>query len=98
MGGEPIENEVFLQRLKQTYSGAKHWGTVRVSMKRLFEEMHQFKKSKAAERTAHRQDLCSDLTKEFKLIVKAATPRKHFSTVVAANEVGGFEPKLTQVM
>ena len=50
MGGAPIDNEAFLQRLQQIYQGTRAWGTVRLQVKRLFDEKHKYKKSKAKER------------------------------------------------
>ena len=96
--GKPLEHEIFLQRLKQLYSGSKVWGTVRVTTKRLFEENFKHKLSKGKERDEDRQKQCQDPTKEFKVVIKAATPQKHFSTIVLPNEAGAFEIKLTQVM
>lgn len=54
MGGAPIENDIFLQRLKQLYSGSKVWGTVRVIVKRMFEENFKHKISKKKDRQADR--------------------------------------------
>jgi hypothetical protein len=53
--GKPLEHEIFLQRLKQLYSGSKVWGTVRVTTKRLFEENFKHKLSKGKERDEDRQ-------------------------------------------
>ena len=78
--GKAIENEQFLQKLQQIYSGTRAWGTVRVQIKRLFEERRQHKISKAKERTADRKSDCQDPTKEFSLVVKAATPKRKIST------------------
>ena len=98
MGGEAIDNETFLQRLKQLYSSAKAWGTVRVTIKRLFVENFKHKKSMRKQRNEDKLNQCQDPAKEFKLVIKAAIPQKHFSTVVMPNEISTFEPKLTQLM
>ena len=45
MGGAAIDNELFLQRLKQLYSGARVWGTVSVTFKRVFQENYKHKLS-----------------------------------------------------
>ena len=43
--GKPIDNELFLTKLQQIYQGTRAWGTVRVQVKRLFEERRQHKKT-----------------------------------------------------
>jgi len=42
--GKPIENELFLTKLQQIYSGTRAWGTVRVQVKRMFEEHRKWKR------------------------------------------------------
>ena len=81
--GKPIENEPFLQKLQQIYNGTRAWGTVRVQVKRLFVEQQKYKNSKAKERQQDRVEDCKDSSKEFSLIVKAATPKRKISTEVA---------------
>ena len=98
MGGAPIDNEAFLQRLQQIYQGTRAWGTVRLQVKRLFEERHKYKKSKAKERQSDRVQDSLDKTKEFSMIVKVATPKRKASTVVQPNKVHAFEGKLTTVV
>ena len=95
--GKPVENELFLTKLQQIYQGTRAWGTVRVQVKRLFEERRQHKKSKAAERRQDRIEDCKDSSKEFSLIVKAATPKRKVCTVVNANQASSFEQKMNQV-
>ena len=96
--GLPIENELFLQKLQQIYQGTRAWGTVRVQIKRLFEERHKHKKSQKKAREADRVEDCKDSAKEFSLIVKAATPKRKVCTVVEPSQAASFETKLNQLM
>ena len=41
---------------------------------------------------------CKDASKEFSLIVKAATPKRKISTAVTPNQAAKFEEKVNQVM
>ena len=93
-----MENDPFLQKLTQIYSGTRAWGTVRVQVKRLFEERRKHKTSLKKERQADRVEDCKDATKEFSLIVKAATPKRKISTSVTAKQAFSFEEKINQVM
>ena len=93
-----IENELFLTKLAQIYQGTRAWGTVRVQVKRLFEERRQHKNSQRKARQADRLEDCKDKSKEFSLIVKAATPNRKVSTVVEPSQASSFEQKLTEVM
>ena len=53
------------------YSGTKKWGTVRVTSKRLYPEVHKYKKSQSKERLAHRKALSEDKSQTFDVVVKA---------------------------
>ena len=96
--GKPIENELFLTKLQQIYNGTRAWGTVRVQVKRLFEERRQHKKSMKKQRQQDRVEDCKEQGKEFSLIVKAATPKRKICTEVKPNKAFDFEGKVNQVM
>ena len=96
--GKPIANELFLQKLQQIYQGTRSWGTVRVQIKRLFEERQKYKKTLAKERQQDRVADCKEPNKEFSLVVKAATPRRKVSTLVTADQASSFEQKMSTVM
>ena len=87
-----------MQKLQQIYSGTRAWGTVRVQVKRVFEERRQWKRSQKQARQQDRVEDCKDSTREFSLAVKAATPKRKVSTVVSPSQAGSFEQKLSQVM
>ena len=67
-------------------------------MKRLFEERRKHKNSQKKERQMDRVEDCKDASKEFSLIVKAATPKRKISTAVTPNQAAKFEEKVNQVM
>ena len=69
-----------------------------MQVKRLFEERRQHKRSQAKARQEDRIADCKDAAKEFSLSVKAATPKRKISTIVAPNQVGSFETKMNQVV
>ena len=96
--GRPLENELFLQKLQQIYNGTRAWGTVRVQIKRLFEERQKHKTTQKKARQQDRIEDCKDSTKEFSLIVKAATPKRKISTEVTASNASSFEQKMNQIM
>jgi hypothetical protein len=82
------------------YNGTKKWGTVRITMKRLFAEAegHKNKDSKSKERLEHRRELCKDKKAEFDTIVKAKTSKRNLSVVVSAKESVNFQKKLAEMM
>lgn len=90
--------DTFCSQLQALYQGTRKWGTVRLLVKRSFTENFHFKKSKSKERRADRQTQCADASLKFALQVKAATPKKRLSTLVASEEAKDFEGKLTAIM
>ena len=98
MGGESLSNDVFLQRLQMMYSGTRRSGTVRILVKRVFDEHFKNKKSKQKERIAKRVEECGSSTREFSLIVKAATPKRRLATLVTAKDSASFQAKMTTAM
>lgn len=48
--GVPVDNDTFLQKLQQLYQGTRAWGTVRVQVRRMFEERRQHKNSQRKQR------------------------------------------------
>ena len=92
-----VDKEAFLQQLAQLYAGTRKWGTVRLQLKRVFEEVHRHKKSKRAERAIARDEQCK-LPGDFPLSVKAATPKRRLSTVVQPADARDFEAKLSTIM
>ena len=76
-----LDSEAFLQRLQMLYARTKKWGTVRVQIKRAFQENHHFKKSKRVERANERHELSTSANAgSFGLVIKAATSKVKLST------------------
>ena len=90
--------DIFCAQLQALYQGTRKWGTVRLLLKRSFTENFHFKKSKLKERRQDRQNQSADPDAKFALQVKAATPKKRLSTIVASEEAKEFESKLTAIM
>ena len=77
-----LEHDRFLTQLQSMYQGTRKWGTVRLQIKRSFQENFHYKKCKRAERSKD-QDLQSKVQDaKFALSVKAATPKLRLSCVV----------------
>ena len=98
--GKIVENETFLQQLQQMYAGTKKWGTVRIIIKRLYEEQFKYKDSKRPDQSAYeRQLLANNRTHEFDIVVKAANPKRKVSTLVKAGATTyEFQKKLVTLM
>ncbi len=96
--GRLVDNDTFLQNLTLMYAGTKKWGTVRILLKRLFEEQHSFKLTKRKEQLAFEKSECADRTKEFDLIVRAANPKRKVSTVVKAANSYTFQKSMVSIM
>ena len=69
------------------YNGTKKWGTVRVTMKRMFTENHRHKKSMAKERLADRKAQCADSKNTFDIVVKAQSPRRKITAIVSLKPI-----------
>ena len=61
----------------------------------MFEERRQHKNSQRKQRQQDRVEDCKDASKEFGLMVKAATSKRKVSTVVPPKEAGAFEQKMS---
>ena len=85
-----LTNDTFLTKLQLLYGGTRKWGTVRLVVKRMFDEHHQHKKSKSKERDDKRVEESADPAKSFTLIVKASTTKRKMSTQVKAAEQTTF--------
>ena len=97
-GGKHVDPDKFLQRLSQFYNTSRYEGTVRLQIKRSFDENHQHKKSKQKERQLERETLSKDPKQEFSLIVKANSKNRKVATVVPPRDVYNFEKQLTQTI
>jgi len=64
------------------YAGTRKWGTVRVQVKRSFQENFHFKKCKRTERSKDHDAQSTVSDAKFALSVKAATPKLRLSCVV----------------
>lgn len=96
--GKIVDNEQFLLQLNQMYAGTKKWGTVRILIKRVFEEQFSYKLTKRTEQLKHEREQCADRTHEFDIVVKAANPKRKVSTMVKASQSFEFQKKLVAMM
>ena len=80
------------------YAGTKKWGTVRILIKRLFEEKYSYKLTKRTEQIKSEREECADRTHEFDIVVKAANPKRKVSTMVKASQSFDFQKKLVAMM
>eukprot|EP00831_Metopus_contortus_P063964 TRINITY_DN5689_c0_g3_i1.p1 TRINITY_DN5689_c0_g3~~TRINITY_DN5689_c0_g3_i1.p1 ORF type:complete len:147 (+),score=29.95 TRINITY_DN5689_c0_g3_i1:188-628(+) len=95
-----MENEAFLTMLGQLYNKTKKWGTVWLTIKRVFEEHHKYKHKREFRklREEDRKKQSEDSTGKFDVIVRAKTTKKKISTLVKADEVGNFQSALSKIM
>ena len=75
------------------YAGTKKWGSVRVTIKRQYTELHKHKDSMSKERKAARRQEAASKS-EFDLVVRAQSPRRKITTFVEAQNVIKFQRAL----
>ena len=69
------------------YNLTKKWGSVRLTIKRLYKETHKYKKSFRHDRYMENTSLSRDNpTLEYDTVVKAENPKRKISTMVAPKE------------
>lgn len=80
------------------YAGTKKWGTVRIIIKRVFEEQFKHKGTKRNDQHAYEVQLSQDGTTEFDIVVKASNPKRKVSTMVKAEHSFAFSKTLVTMM
>ena len=94
-----LKSEDFLSELAKFYTASKDKNSVYLTMKRMYEEKHKYKRNPAKRRLRLKDRLEQDKeNKMFNVLVRAKLRKQRIHTIITPDELERFHKNLTNVL